>query len=70
MDLEVEGGRVVAQIQIRRWMLPDGSDTVESTFDDGSEDGETPAAVELLGMLTMTADTVMHGDIYDTGDDD
>jgi hypothetical protein len=36
--------------------MPDGGDLVLAEFDDGHEDGETPAAVELLGMLeTMLA---------------
>lgn len=62
---DVEEGMVVARIRISRRMMPNGSDLVIAEFDDGREDGETPAAVELLGMLAMTTDTVLHGGIYD-----
>jgi hypothetical protein len=65
-----ETGMVVARIRIERRMMPDGGDLVIAEFDDGHDDGETPAAVELLGMLAMTTDTVMHGDIYDADDED
>lgn len=61
-------GMCVARIRIQRRMLPDGGDVVIAEFDDGHDDGDLPAAVELLGMLNMTVDTVLHGGIY--GDDD
>lgn len=67
--IEDDGGQVVARIQIERKIMPDGSDRVDSQFDDGHDDGAPPGAVELLGMLTMTVDTVLHGDIYDDEDD-
>jgi hypothetical protein len=59
---------VVARIRITRRMMSDGGDLVIAEFDDGRDDGETPAAVELLGMLEMTKDTVLHAGIY--GDED
>jgi hypothetical protein len=65
-----DGGMVVARIRIERRMMPDGGDLVLAEFDDGHEDGETPAAVELLGMLEMTKDSVLHGGIYDDEDDE
>ncbi len=65
-----EGGMVVARISIERRMMPDGSDLVMAQFDDGHDDGGTPAAVELLGMLEMTKDTVLHAGIYGDEDDD
>ena len=64
------GGRVVARIVIERVMLVDGNDQVHALFSDGDdENGETPAATELLGMLEMTKDTVLHGGIYDEDED-
>lgn len=63
-------GMVVARIRIQRRMMPDGSDVVIAEFDDGHDDGETPASVELLGMLEMTKDSVLHGGIYDSDDED
>lgn len=60
----------VARIRIERRMMPDGADLVIAEFDDGHDDGEVPAAVELLGMLEMTKDSVLHGDIYDDDEDE
>ncbi len=68
--IEDDGGQVVARIQIERKLMADGSDRVDAQFDDGSDDGDTPGAVELLGMLRMTEDSVLHGGIYDDEDDD
>ena len=65
-----EEGMVVARIRIERRMMPDGGDLVIAEFDNGHEEGETPAAVELLGMLEMTKDTVLHGGIYGEDEDD
>ena len=67
---EEDGGMVVARIRIERRMMPDGGDLVMAEFDDGHDEGETPAAVELLGMLEMTKDSVLHGGIYDDEDDE
>jgi hypothetical protein len=67
--IEEDGGQVVARIQIERKIMADGSDRVDAQFDDGSDDGDTPGAVELLGMLTMTANTVLTGGIYDEDDE-
>ena len=64
-----EGGMVVARIRIERRMMPDGGDVVIAEFDSGHEDGDTPASVELLGMLEMTKDSVLHGGIYDDEDE-
>ena len=61
---------LLARIRIERRMMPDGADLVIAEFDDGHDEGETPAAVELLGMLEMTKDSVLHGGIYDEDDDD
>lgn len=61
---EDDGSRAVARIRIERRMTPDGGDAVIAEFDDGSDDGDMPAAVELLGMLNMTIDTVLHGGLY------
>jgi hypothetical protein len=63
--IEDDGGQVVARIQIERKLMIDGSDRIDAQFDEGSEESGTPAAVELLGMLTMAIDTVLHGGIYD-----
>jgi hypothetical protein len=64
-------GMIVARIRIQRRMMPDGADVVIAEFDDGHDDGDIPAAVELLGMLEMSKDSVLHGGIYDDdGDDD
>lgn len=63
--IEDDGGQVVARIQIERKLMIDGTDRVDAQFDDGSDDGSTPGAVELLGMLQMTIDSVLHGGIYD-----
>ena len=67
--IEDDGGQVVARIQIERKLMADGSDRVDAQFDDGRDDGETPASVELLGMLAMTTDSVLHGGIYDDEDE-
>lgn len=68
--IENDGGQVVARIQIERKLMADGSDRIDAQFDDGSDDGGTPGAVELLGLLNMAIDTVLHGDIYGEEDDD
>ena len=68
-ETETEAGMVVARIRIERRMMPNGGDVVLAEFDDGRENGETPAAVELLGMLAMTTDSVLHGGIYDDEDE-
>ena len=64
------GGRVVARVVIERVMMPDGTDQVHALFSDGDDqNGATPAATELLGMLEMTKDAVLHGGIYDDEDE-
>jgi hypothetical protein len=68
-DEQADEGMVVARIHIERRMMPDGGDQVIAQFDDGHEDGETPASVELLGMLSMTIDSVLHGGIYEDDDE-
>jgi len=65
-----DDGMVVARISIQRRMMPDGGDLVIAEFDDGHEDGEIPAAVELLGMLEMTKNSLLHGGLYNDEDDD
>ena len=68
--IEDDGGRIVARIIIERKLMEDGSDRIDAQFDDGDgENGQTPAATELLGMLAMTTDTVLHGGIYDEDDE-
>jgi hypothetical protein len=70
--IEDDGGLVVARIVIERKMMPDGKDRVDAQFTDGTDDesADLPAAVEFLGMLAMTMDTVLHGGIYDDDEDD
>lgn len=65
-----DAGMVVARIRIERRMMPDGGDIVIAEFDDGHDDGDCPAAVELLGMLAMTQDSVARGGHLDGDDDD
>lgn len=60
-----EEGMPVARIRIERRVMPDGQDVVAAEFDDGHDNGEVPAAVELLGMLEMTKDTVLKGTLWD-----
>lgn len=69
--IENDGGQVLARIVIEQKLTPDGDYRVDALFSDGDdENGQTPAAVTLLGMLEMTKDTVLHGGIYDGEDDE
>jgi hypothetical protein len=69
--IEDDGGQVLARIIIEQKITVDGDHRVDAMFSDGDdENGQTPAAVTLLGMLEMTKDTVLHGGIYDDEDDD
>jgi hypothetical protein len=65
-----DGSMVVSRIVVERHIMPDGSDQIWSTFDDGTDDGDVPPMVILLGMLSMARDVVLHGGLYDDRDDD
>ncbi len=69
-----EQGVTVARIQIERLMMPDGDDIVSAQFDDGDDEGDMPALVELLGMLELAKDTAirlaMGGDCDHDRDDE
>lgn len=69
MSEDEQTGMAVARIRIERRMMPDGGDAVIAEFDDGHDDGDMPAAVELLGMLEMTKDTVLNGGLYGNEDE-
>jgi limonene-1,2-epoxide hydrolase len=53
-----EVGIVTTRIQIHRVLL-DGADVVTAEFDDGTDDGEAPGLVELLGMLEVAKATAL-----------
>lgn len=63
--MDEEQGIAVARIRIERRMMPGGGDMVKFEVDDGHEDGDIPAAVELLGLLAIAQDSVLHGGLYD-----
>jgi hypothetical protein len=65
-----EKGQVLARIIIEQVLTERGEYRVDALFSDGDdENGETPPAVTLLGMLELTKDTVLHGGIYGEGEE-
>lgn len=63
-------GVTVARIQIHRLITSHGDDVITAQFDDGHDEGDVPALVELLGMLELAKDTAIRAAMGECDHDD